>query len=155
MQIIKTLVGISLLTWISMVSSSDPPTAYEMLEKFNFPKGILPLGVKSYTLHEDNRFEVYLNGDCKFEIENGGYSLNYKKKISGKVVFGDLRELQGVSVKILFVWVSIGEVRNRGDGKMEFYVGPLSASFPVSNFEDCPQCDCKNRDYTNQMVLDS
>ncbi|XP_010275026.1 PREDICTED: uncharacterized protein LOC104610211 [Nelumbo nucifera] len=108
-------------------------TAYEMLEKFNFPKGMLPRGVKGYVLHEDNRFEVFLDGDCKFEVE-GGYSLYYKRRITGRVGFGSLKDLEGVSVKYFFIWFGITEV-NRGDVNLDFYVGPMSASFPLSNFE--------------------
>ncbi|OVA10209.1 Protein of unknown function DUF538 [Macleaya cordata] len=134
--------------------SAESPSAYEMLEKFNFPKGILPEGVKGYVLHEDNRFEVYLDRDCQFQVEEGGYYLYYKKKITGTVRFGSLRDLQGVSVKILFIWLGITEVSNSGDGKLDFYVGPMSASFPVSNFEENPQCGL-GIDRINKMVSDS
>ncbi|KAG9454560.1 hypothetical protein H6P81_007464 [Aristolochia fimbriata] len=74
-------------------------SAYEMLEKFNFPRGILPEGVRGYVLHDDGSFEVFLNGDCKFNVE-GGYSLSYGKKITGKLSFGSLKDLQGVNVKV-------------------------------------------------------
>ncbi|CAL9750058.1 unnamed protein product [Musa acuminata subsp. burmannicoides] len=86
-----------------------------MLEKFDFPKGILPEGVKSYILNGDGGFEVYLSGNCEFKVE-GGYILKYGRKITGKVV--------------------------RNDSDISFYVGPLSASFPVSNFDECPRCSC-------------
>lgn len=125
-------------------ATADAPTAYEMLEKYGFPKGILPEGVTSYVLREDKSFEVHLGGrgDCDFAVE-GGYLLNYKRKISGRLdeAAGALTELKGVSVKVLFVWFGIGEVV-RGQNSLSFYVGPLSASFPLSNFEDCPHCRC-------------
>lgn len=144
MSISKTLVGLCLISCLSLISAqtldSDNLTAYEMLEKYNFPKGILPQGVKSYTLNQDGSFAVFLNGNCKFDVE-GGYSLNYKSRISGKVSFGSLKELQGVSVKVLFLWLSITEV-DRGNGKLDFYVGPVSASFELVNFEESPQCGC-------------
>ncbi|KAF8405654.1 hypothetical protein HHK36_007730 [Tetracentron sinense] len=147
---LKTLLGFFLITWFSVISAephqnqdsanTTEPTVYEMLEKFNLPRGILPQGAKGYVLHEDNRFEVFLEGDCKFGVE-GGYSLNYKSKIAGKVGFGSLKDLQGVSVKVFFVWLSITEVSIE-DGELDLYVGLMSASFPLSNFDECPRCGC-------------
>ncbi|XP_010245552.1 PREDICTED: uncharacterized protein LOC104589038 [Nelumbo nucifera] len=152
MSISKTLFGFCLMTLFSVIYAAEThhpnkkssevtvkPTAYEMLEKFNFPKGILPEGVKGYVLHDDNRFEVFLDGDCEFEVE--GYSLYYKSKITGTVGFGSLKDLDGVTVKVLFMWLGITEV-NRGNGNIDFYVGPLSASFPLYNFDVSPRCGC-------------
>ncbi|KAJ4952269.1 hypothetical protein NE237_029101 [Protea cynaroides] len=150
----KIFIGFCLITWLSVISAQthhndtqvidlgykSEPTAYEMLEKFNFPRGILPEGAKRYVLHDDNRFEFYLDGDCKFNVE-GGYSLFYSRKITGRIGYGTLKDLKGVSVKILFIWLSINEISS-GNGNLDFYVGPLSASFPLSNFEECPQCGC-------------
>ncbi|XP_042482013.1 uncharacterized protein LOC122062434 [Macadamia integrifolia] len=152
MSFFEALLGFCLISWLSLISAqthlnetqfpdSDfktEPTAYEMLEKFNFPKGILPEGAKGYVLHDDNRFEVYLDGNCNFNVD-GGYSLYYSKKITGRVGYGSLTDLKGVSVKILFIWLGINEVSIEA-GNLDFYVGPLSASFPLSNFEECPQC---------------
>ncbi|KAK9134152.1 hypothetical protein Syun_013482 [Stephania yunnanensis] len=146
MSIFKTLVGFSsLITLLSLSSAingeaSASPSAYEVLEKFNFPKGILPVGVTDYSLHEDGRFDVFLDRDCEFKIEEEGYTLYYKRKISGKLGLGSLTELQGVSVKVVFVWIGISEVDNRGGDQLNFFVGPLSASFPLQNFQESPQC---------------
>ncbi|RWW21976.1 hypothetical protein GW17_00013844 [Ensete ventricosum] len=111
-----------------------------MLEKFDFPKGILPEGVKGYILNGDGSFEVYLSENCEFTVE-GGYILKYGRKITGKVKSGTLTDLKGVSVKVLFAWFGINEVV-RNDSDISFSVGPLSASFPVSNFDECPRCNC-------------
>ncbi|KAL5993262.1 hypothetical protein ACLOJK_014185 [Asimina triloba] len=156
MSFANALLGISLFLLLSMASCQTPTsnqsaTAYEMLEKFNFPRGILPEGVKSYVLNPDGSFQVFLDGDCKFGVE-GGYSLSYRKKITGKVSFASLKELKGVSVKVLFVWLNIDQV-STGNGELAFYVGPLSASFPLSNFADSPQCGCGFD--CNDLIMDS
>ncbi|KAG6524887.1 hypothetical protein ZIOFF_014832 [Zingiber officinale] len=86
-----------------------------MLEKFDFPKGILPEGVRSYELKGDGSFTVFLASNCEFKVD-GGYLLKYDSKITGSVA--------------------------RSDAALNFYVGPLSATFPVANFEECPRCRC-------------
>ncbi|XP_043710026.1 uncharacterized protein LOC122658926 [Telopea speciosissima] len=152
MSFLESLLGFCLIASLSVISAQThhnetqalvldyktQTTVYEMLEKFNFPKGILPEGATGYVLYDDNRFEVYLNRDCKFNVD-GGYTLHYSRKITGRVGFGSLRDLKGVTVKILFLWLGINEV-SRGEGNLDFYVGPISASFPLDNFEECPQC---------------
>ncbi|PKI51652.1 hypothetical protein CRG98_027954 [Punica granatum] len=120
------------------VSSLD---AYEALQEFNFPEGILPKGVTGYELdRETGRFRAFLNGSCSFSLE-GGYQLKYKSTIGGYVSNNRLTNLSGVSVKVLFLWLNIVEV-TRVDDEMEFSVGIASASFPIDNFYECPQCGC-------------
>ncbi|MQL76276.1 hypothetical protein Taro_008661 [Colocasia esculenta] len=124
----------------------DAPTAYEVLERYGFPRGILPEGVKSYLLRKDGTFEAYLGGygDCNFAVA-GGYTLRYRRKITGRLdVDGPtraIRELKGVRVKLFFVWLPIGDVV-RGDAELRFHVGPLWTTFPVSDFGECPRCRC-------------
>ncbi|KAL0001309.1 hypothetical protein SO802_015090, partial [Lithocarpus litseifolius] len=49
--------------------------------------------------------------------------------------------LIGISVKILFLWINIIEEGRDGDD-LYFFVGIASASFPIDNFYECPQCGC-------------
>ncbi|OAY83242.1 hypothetical protein ACMD2_06594 [Ananas comosus] len=116
MAIPKSLVSIlAIIAIVARALGSEAPSAYEMLERFNFPRGILPEGVRGYTLGEDGAFEVYLSGECEFKVEGGG---------------GE-GEGEGVPAEVV-----------RSDADLDFYVGPLSASFPVSNFEESPRCGC-------------
>ncbi|RWW32246.1 hypothetical protein BHE74_00003414 [Ensete ventricosum] len=152
----KTLLGfflfLSLAPSFAEIQISDELTAYQMLEKYDFPKGILPQGVQSYALNQAGSFEVYLNGDCEFEVTRG-YLLHYKRRITGTVGVGSLTNLRGVRVKVLFLWFGINEVVRSGD-ELKFYLGPLSASFGLSNFEECPSCRC-GFDCADAMVSDS
>uniref|UniRef100_A0A0E0BH63 Uncharacterized protein n=1 Tax=Oryza glumipatula TaxID=40148 RepID=A0A0E0BH63_9ORYZ len=145
----------------SSSSSSSPgsanltatPTAYEMVERYGFPRGILPEGVESYVLRPDGSFEVHLSGDgggdgnggggdCEFRVGDGGaYLLRYGRRVAGVAMEGSIRSLEGVSVKVLFAWLGIGRVDRAGDD-LRFFVGPLSAAFPLANFADCPRCRC-------------
>ncbi|KAK1287587.1 hypothetical protein QJS10_CPB19g00232 [Acorus calamus] len=121
--------------------SSPSHTVYEVLEVLNFPKGILPIGIKSYTLSDDGSFQVYFADEgCTFGSQ-AGYALSYSSKVTGKATKGSIKNIVGVKVKVLFAWLSITEV-TRKEGSLQFNVGPLSASFELSKFENCPQCGC-------------
>ncbi|XP_066335178.1 uncharacterized protein [Miscanthus floridulus] len=124
--------------------NSTTPTAYEMLERYEFPRGILPEGVQRYELRpDDGSFEVFLSGrsgSCEFRVGDR-YLLRYDRRISGTAREGSIRALQGVSVKVLFVWLAITEVDRAGD-QLGFLVGPLAASFPLENFAESPRCHC-------------
>src|SRR4051812_26587865 len=78
-------------------SSSPSSTAYELLEKYGFPRGILPEGVQDYALHPDGSFEVSLPGGC--EINVGGFTLWYEGNVHGNIQSMLINALTGVSVK--------------------------------------------------------
>ncbi|XVE89624.1 hypothetical protein DITRI_Ditri20bG0011000 [Diplodiscus trichospermus] len=129
-------------------------SAYDVLRDFNFPIGLLPKGVLDYDLDSSSgKFSAFLNGSCSFSLE-GSYQLRYKNTIKGYISRGKLSSLEGVSVKLFFMWVNIVEVSRRGD-ELEFSVGIAGAGFPVDNFEECPQCgcglDCNNHQQINGM----
>jgi len=122
------------------VAAPAQPSAYEMLEGFGFPRGILPEGVTGYTYRpSDGAFEVFMGGDCEFEVD-GGYRLTYRRRIYGNVEGGSIRNLGGVSVRMfLFNW-GIDRVVMEDAAHLMFYVGPLSQAFPADNFGQSPQC---------------
>ncbi|KAM0921929.1 hypothetical protein ACQ4PT_006491 [Festuca glaucescens] len=118
-------------------------TAYEALADFDFPPGIIPKGVVSYTLDNatgDFTAQLDTKSTCEFSIQ-GSYSLRYKPNISGRISVDRLTNLEGVSVKILFFWVNIIEVTRSGDN-LGFSVGIASAEFGLDNFLECPTCGC-------------
>jgi Protein of unknown function, DUF538 len=117
----------------------ESPSAYDMLEKYNFPRGILPEGVTGYILRPDGYFEVYFEKDCEFKVAKK-YLAWYDKKISGYIDMGMLKNLNGISVKVLFIWIGVTEVDRASDSEINFYLGPISTSFGVSSFESSPKC---------------
>lgn len=132
-----------LLLLLSLASASDDTklSAYEVLESYNFPIGILPKGCLDYDLDADSgEFSAYFNSTCSFSLE-GSYQLRYQSTISGRISDSQLSNLHGVSVKILLFWINIIEVTRHGD-QLEFSVGIASADFPIDNFYECPQCGC-------------
>ncbi|KAF7153027.1 hypothetical protein RHSIM_Rhsim01G0286300 [Rhododendron simsii] len=135
-----------LLTLSTSSSSSaaaavnDTLTAYEVLEEYDFPIGLLPQGVTGYELDTSTgKFSAYLNSTCTFTISS--YELKYKTTITGVITTDKLYKLSGISVKVLFLWLNIAEVIRDGD-ELEFSVGIASADFPVDGFDECPQCGC-------------
>ncbi|GAV66968.1 DUF538 domain-containing protein [Cephalotus follicularis] len=131
----------TLLILQSHPSTSSPPTAYEILESYDFPVGLLPKGVVNYDIDRTTgKFNAYLNGSCSFSLE-GSYQLRYKPVISGYISNDRLTSLSGISVKVLFLWLNIVEVTRNGD-QIGFSVGIASANFPIDNFYECPQCGC-------------
>ncbi|WOK96123.1 hypothetical protein Cni_G04830 [Canna indica] len=122
-------------------SATEKPTAYEALQSYGFPVGLLPKGVLDYDLDESTgAFAAYLDGSCSFSLE-GSYQLKYSSTISGRISTGLLTSLKGVSVKVLFFWLNIIEVRLLDDS-LRFSVGIASADFALNNFYISPQCGC-------------
>ncbi len=122
-------------------SSSD---AYEKIETYGFPRGILPPTVTGYNLEANGRFVLYLEGDCRVLIEEK-YPLEYGKVITGVLSYGQLEELQGIRVKAFFVWWDITAI-SRNSNDLLFVIGLLSAQFPLTNFDDPPVCERKKLD---------
>ncbi|KAL2323664.1 hypothetical protein Fmac_028043 [Flemingia macrophylla] len=130
-----------LLLVAAPIAATAEPTAYEMLERFHFPEGILPKGVTGYELDPSTgKFRADLNGSCSFSLE-GSYQLSYQPTITGYISDGRLTELRGISVKVLFFWLNILDVARVGHD-LDFSVGVASASFPLDNFFVSPQCGC-------------
>lgn len=116
-------------------------SAYEILQSYDFPVGLLPKGATGYDLDEKTgRFNAYFNKPCSFSLD-GSYQLKYNSKISGYISKGKISKLSGISVKVLFMWLNIVEVARYGDD-LEFSVGIVSADFPINNFDIIPQCGC-------------
>lgn len=141
MSLTSILCFLYLLFSATAASRNEKPSAYEDLQRYDFPMGILPKGVKDYELNtKTGEFSAYLNSTCSFRLENS-YQLNYKPVIKGVISKGRLTKLSGVSVKVVLLWLNIVEVRRKGEN-LAFSVGLTSANFPIDNFEECPQCGC-------------
>ena len=129
------------------------PSAYEMLERYNFPRGILPAGVQGYVLQPDGAFEVYFPRPCEFLLARR-WLVRYEARVSGSVAAGKLTALQGISVKVVFLWLGVGEVDRAGD-KLSFYIGPVATSFPLGDFAESPRCRGYDEDFTAAAAASS
>ncbi|CAI9767832.1 unnamed protein product [Fraxinus pennsylvanica] len=140
-EIIATVLIIATLAATTQSGGNPSITAYELLQSYDFPVGLLPEGVTHYDIDEaTGKFNAYFKGSCSFSLE-GSYQLKYNSKIGGYISKGKLTSLSGVSVKLFFLWVNIVEVVRNGDN-LEFSVGIASADFSIDNFYECPRCGC-------------
>ena len=123
------------------ISSIDIRTAYEVLEDYNFPVGLLPKGITDYDLNiTTGKFSVYFNDTCSYSLKSS-YHLKYLPTIKGYISNGKLSSLEGVYTKLFLVWKEIVEIVRDGDN-LVFSVGVLSSVFPIDYFEKSPECGC-------------
>lgn len=128
------------LILINVVSANSNRTAYEVLQGYNFPVGLLPKGVRGYELNAaTGQFSAYFNDSCSFR--QASYQLSYKPTIKGYISNDKIASLEGISVKVMFMWMEIKEIIRTGDN-LDFSVGVAKTGFPVDYFEDSPQCGC-------------
>ncbi|XP_076888615.1 uncharacterized protein LOC143539081 [Bidens hawaiensis] len=123
------LLALNLLLFTCDAMTQAPPhvpTAYEVLQEYDFPIGLLPTNVTSYTLNkETGEFLVNLGTICDFPYD--GYEIKYKPTITGFIRRDKLTKLKGAT---------------RDEGEVDFSVGLLSAGFDVDTFDQSPQCGC-------------
>lgn len=129
-----------LILILATPASSDKPTAYEVLQDYDFPVGLLPEGVLGYDLNATTgKFSTYLNDTCSFS--EGGYQMLFKSTIQGYISKGKLSNLDGIIVKFFHVTMNIVEIIRR-ENVIDFSVGFGNAKFPLEYFEESPQCGC-------------
>ncbi|KAF8667880.1 hypothetical protein HU200_052505 [Digitaria exilis] len=114
---------------------------YDILEKNNLPRGLLPQGVRSYVLNPDGKLEVTLPGECNFFVTLGGqkYKLQFASTFGGVVHAGSITEVYGVDVQVKYAWLGFSQVDRAGD-QLTFHVQKFTQSFPVSGFAVSPSC---------------
>ncbi|VAH85072.1 unnamed protein product [Triticum turgidum subsp. durum] len=119
--------------------TANKPTAYEMLGRYGFPPGILPVGVHDYELRPNGSFEVHFSDECKFRVD-GQYDVHYSTRVTGNIKNDTISGLEGIKVKVFIAWASIKEVGRDGD-ELRLHAGIISKSFPVGDFSSSPKCN--------------
>ncbi|KAF8760493.1 hypothetical protein HU200_010115 [Digitaria exilis] len=117
------------------LTAATTGTAYEILEKNNLPRGLLPNGVQSYTLNPEGKFEVTLPSQCDFPLTFGGqdFKFRFASTVGGVIKSGSIHEIYGVRVQIKFGWLGLRQVDRAGD-QLNLQVQQFAQSFPVSAF---------------------
>lgn len=111
-----------------------------LLQEVGLPRGLLPLrDIIECGYIEETGF-VWLKQKKKIEhrFEKIGKNVAYATEITANVDKLRIKNLTGVKVKELLVWISLSEiyVNDPPDGKIVFKIpAGLSRSFPTSAFE--------------------
>ncbi|KAH9323590.1 hypothetical protein KI387_018229, partial [Taxus chinensis] len=114
-------------------------TVYDVLRNHGLPVGLLPKGVKNYTLGDDGQLEVYLEKPCYAKFENTVY---FENVIKGNLSFGQLAGVAGLEQQELFLWFPVKGIRVDipNSGFIYFDVGVVYKQFVLSLFESPPDC---------------
>ncbi|KAG2606437.1 hypothetical protein PVAP13_4NG210400, partial [Panicum virgatum] len=112
------------------LTSDATTTAYDILEKNNFPRGLLPKGVQSYVLNPDGKLEV---------THSREFNMQFASTFGGVIHAGSITEVYGVDVQVKYTWLGFSQVDRAGD-KLTFHVQQFTQSFPVSGFAESPSC---------------
>lgn len=121
-------------------SKTTPPrSVYDVLRAHGLPMGLLPKGVKNFTLDDDGRFEAYLEQACSAKFES---KLHYDRNVSGRLSYGQIGNLTGISAQELFLWFPVKGIRVDvpSSGLIYFDVGVVFKQFSLSLFESPPDC---------------
>lgn len=139
----KALLFLTLLT-ITITSttslSGDPPTVYDILTQFGLPTGLLPNSVKSYSLSsDDGTFVVELDKPCYIQFD---YLVYYDTKITGKLSYGSITNLDGIQVKRFLFWFNVDEIRVDlpSSDNIYFTVGIINKKLDIDQFETIHEC---------------
>lgn len=120
-------------------ANSAPSSAYDVLEDFDLPLGLLPKGVMAYDLDPTTgQFAAYLTGNCRLHQAN--YLVKYKPAIKGFLSNQKLSEIKGVSVMGALWWKDIKEIVKMDDSLI-FSVGNKRTALPVEYFDRSPLCE--------------
>ncbi|PIN08013.1 hypothetical protein CDL12_19411 [Handroanthus impetiginosus] len=136
------LISFFICSSLLSVANSDEASGssiYEVLKVHGLPMGLLPKGVKNFSLDNSGKFEVHLDSACIAQFEN---ELHYDMNVSGTLRFGQIDGLSGISAQDLFLWFPVIEIRVDipSSGLIYFDVGVVSKQFSLSSFETPRDC---------------
>ncbi|KAK7309869.1 hypothetical protein RJT34_06955 [Clitoria ternatea] len=129
----------AIFTLFSAAVCTAEESVYDVLPKYGLPRGLLPDTVTDYTLSDDGRFVVVLEKECYVHFE---YVVYYDKKITGKLSYGSITELQGIQVQRLFLWFNVDEIRVDlpPSDNIYFKVGIINKKLDVDQFKTVHSC---------------
>lgn len=121
------------------LSSSSSSSIHDLLRSKGLPAGLLPDEVKSYTLSENGRLEVFLNGPCLTKYETRVF---FDSVVRANLTYGSLIGVEGLSQEELFLWLPVKDiiVDDPKSGLILFDIGVAHKQLSLSLFEDPPHC---------------
>ncbi|KAK6141776.1 hypothetical protein DH2020_024484 [Rehmannia glutinosa] len=129
----------SLISSMAASTEASDSSIYEVLKSHGLPMGLLPKGVKNFTVDNSGKFDVHLDRACNAKFEN---ELHYDMNVSGVLRYGQIDALSGITAQDLFLWFPVREIRVDipSSGLIYFDVGVVSKQFSLSSFETPRDC---------------
>ncbi|KAJ8629022.1 hypothetical protein MRB53_024167 [Persea americana] len=136
-------IGLLLLSILSL-SASDPDvpppsSIHDLLRSKGLPAGLLPKVVRSYTIDESGRLEVFLDRPClaKFEMR-----VFFDSVVRANLSYAALTDLVGLSQEELFLWLPVKDiiVDDPGSGLILFDIVVAHKQLSLSLFDNPPDC---------------
>ncbi|KAJ4978576.1 hypothetical protein NE237_009356 [Protea cynaroides] len=124
---------------ISSVSVSNGTTVYEIMSQHGLPSGLLPNSVKNFSISDDGSFVVELKKPCYVQFD---YLVYYDQKITGKLNYGSITNLDGIEVKRFFLWLDVDEIRVDlpQTDYIYFQVGIINKRLDAGQFRTVHEC---------------
>lgn len=135
-----TISSLALAPTPAPAPSSNPPSVYQVLSEFGLPIGLLPDSVKSYTLSSNGTFTVELRNPCYVHFD---YLVYYKTRISGKLEYGFISDIEGIQIQRFFMWFDINDIKVVDLPPSEsifIQVGFISRELDVAQFQSVKSC---------------
>ncbi|GLJ32735.1 hypothetical protein SUGI_0659020 [Cryptomeria japonica] len=145
------VVGMVMLVLVLGTFAEENGTVYDVLKNHGLPVGLLPKGVKNYTLHDDGQLEVFLEQPCFAKFENRVY---FKNVIKGNLSYGQLAGVAGLEQQELFLWFPVKGIRVDipNSGFIYFDVGVVYKQFVLSLFESPPDCTPVTKEGSDMQI---
>ncbi|XP_071713988.1 uncharacterized protein At5g01610-like [Rutidosis leptorrhynchoides] len=122
----------------SSANGQGPQTAYQVLQDYNLPTGLLPQTVIGHSLNRtDGQFLVNINGGC--HIYAAGFQVKYDPTMTAVISKDRLSYIHGVKVKLLF-WTRIMSVA-RFDDEIELRGRFWARWYKVNDFISSAECN--------------
>eukprot|EP00262_Sarcandra_glabra_P007600 TRINITY_DN20490_c0_g1_i1.p1 TRINITY_DN20490_c0_g1~~TRINITY_DN20490_c0_g1_i1.p1 ORF type:complete len:166 (+),score=20.57 TRINITY_DN20490_c0_g1_i1:65-562(+) len=125
---------------LSLFVASNCDSIQELLISKGLPMGLLPKSVKSFTLDDTGRLEVFLESPCFAKFDNRVY---FESVISANLSYGELTSVAGLSQEELFVWLPVKDIKvdDPSSGLIFIDIVVAHKQLSLSLFED--PLDCK------------
>ncbi|KAG7029948.1 hypothetical protein SDJN02_08292 [Cucurbita argyrosperma subsp. argyrosperma] len=123
-----------------LIAAPEPSTIYDHLHRHGLPIGLLPKNITRFSIDSSTgRFQVFLDQPCNAKFEN---EVHYDFNVSGRLAYGQIAELAGISSQELFLWFPVKGIRVdlHTSGVIHFDVGVVDKQFSLSLFESPPDC---------------
>lgn len=113
----------------------------DVLRLCGLPMGLFPQCISDFTIEATGAFRLRLQSsspcDSVFETR-----LRYDPEVSGRISYGKISDVRGVSAQELFLWLAVKGIRVDipSSGLIYFEVELVSKQFSLSLFETPKEC---------------